>query len=142
MKNKVYNIQTIAPYLKSSFLAFSLFSINSATASNGINNPTDGYWGITITLLVFVVAGASAALSIAATRQWQQNWKLVAGLPLLGLLAWLLIISISKVLIPGSHELWTLEIFAWAMLNMIYMVTAMTAKRVFAKKEQENSLHS
>lgn len=144
MRNKIYNIHRVASYLKSTLLAFSFFlmgsfSINSATASNGINNPADNHWGIIITLLVFVVAGASAALSVAAIKQWQQSWKLIASLPLVGLLLWLLIISISKVITPNSHELWALEIFTWAMLNMIYMVTAMTAKRAFEKKEQEDS---
>jgi hypothetical protein len=39
-----------------------------------------------------------------------------------------------------AHELWALEIFAWAMINLIYMVTAMTAKRMFVKHDGESPI--
>ncbi|GJM12157.1 MAG: hypothetical protein DHS20C12_05600 [Pseudohongiella sp.] len=67
---------------------------------------------------------------------------MVSGLPLFGLLVWCLVIVVSKQLDPDTHQLWLLEIFAWAMINMIYMVTAMTAKRMFAKRDSEETANS
>jgi hypothetical protein len=91
---------------------------------------------------VFAATAGSAVLNIAAIRQWDRNWGLVSGLPLVGLLAWSLLILVAKFVDPETHALWTLEIFAWAMINMIYMVTAMTAKRMFAKRDVESSANS
>jgi len=89
--------------------------------------------------LVAAATAGSGALNIAAIRQWDRNWGLVSGLPLVSLLAWGVIIVVSKQMSAGAHELWLLEIFAWAMINMIYMVTAMTAKRMFARRDAEQS---
>jgi hypothetical protein len=36
--------------------------------------------------------------------------------------------------------LWLFEIFSWAMLNMIYMVSLMTIKRIFEKADEKNGL--
>jgi len=96
-------------------------------------------WTTLIILIVFAATAGSAVLNIAAIRQWDRNWGLVSGLPLVGLLVWSLLIFIAKFVDPETHALWTLEIFAWAMINMVYMVTAMTAKRMFAKRDEENS---
>lgn len=96
-------------------------------------------WNTVIVLIAFAATVGSAVLNFAAIRQWDRNWGLVSGLPLLGLLIWCGVILLGKSIDGSSHALWQLEIFAWAMINMIYMVTAMTAKRMFAKKDAENS---
>jgi hypothetical protein len=62
-----------------------------------------------------------------------------AAAPLVVLLLWLAVIIVSRVLTTDSHALWPLEIFTWAMLNMIYMVSIMTIKRMFAKADEDNS---
>ena len=59
--------------------------------------------------------------------------------PLVVLLLWLAVITISKILTTGSRTLWPLEMFAWAMLNMIYMVSIMTIKRMFAKADEDSA---
>ncbi len=111
----------------------------SATAASGVSPATGNFWDMVIILVVFAVTAASAVLPLAALRQWSRNWKIVAALPLLALLLWLLLITLSKQIDPQSHQWWELEVFAWAMMNMVYMVTAMTAKRVFARKDSENA---
>jgi len=99
----------------------------------------DNTWELIIVLVVLIASAGSAVLNIAAIRHWNRNWGLVSGLPLLGLLLWGAFIVVAKLLDSSAHELWTLEIFAWAMINLIYMVTAMTAKRMFAKSDGEEA---
>lgn len=107
----------------------------SALAASGAGSGWG--WNLLIALVVLVFTVASAALPIAALRQWTGLWRYVAALPLLFLLLWAALIVVSKLLLPGSHSLWSFEIFAWAMLNMIYMVVAMTAKRQFQKADEQ-----
>lgn len=72
-----------------------------AVAANGAG-PSYG-WNLVIALVVLVFTVASAALPIAALRQWTGLWRYVAALPLLFLLLWAALIVASKLLIPGSH---------------------------------------
>lgn len=95
-------------------------------------------WNLVIALVVLVFTLASAVLPVAAWQQWRGPWRVAAGLPLAVLLAWVALIGLSRYFDPGSHRLWPFEIFAWAMLNMIYMVAAMTTKRILAKADEEN----
>ena len=122
-----------------SLLAMASSSAIAASASSAAPTNT---WNLIIAFLVFAATAGSAVLNIAATRNWDRNWGLVSGLPLLGLLLWGVLIFVAKQLDSGSHELWALEIFAWAMINLIYMVTAMTAKRMFAKSDSEKSANT
>lgn len=117
---------------------FALVSSPAIAASADIAGPTDT-WNLIIAFLVFAATAGSAVLNIAAIRNWDRNWGLVSALPLLGLLLWGAFIVVAKQLDANAHELWALEIFAWAMINLIYMVTAMTAKRMFAKRDDDGS---
>lgn len=99
-------------------------------------------WNLAIAGIVLVFSLASAVLPLAAMKQWQGSWRIGALLPLLGLGLWAGIIVLSRLADPQSHRLWPFEIFAWAMLNMIYMVALMTAKRVFEKADQEKQANS
>lgn len=114
----------------------------SAIAASTSAVDTTASWNLVVALVVFAATAGSAVLNVAAIRNWDRNWGLVSGLPLFALLLWGLIIVISKQLDASAHELWALEIFAWAMINMIYMVTAMTAKRMFARSDDEASANS
>lgn len=96
-------------------------------------------WNLVIGLVVLAATLGSAVLNIAAIRQWNRNWGIVSSLPLIGLMLWGLIIVVAKRMDASAHALWQLEIFAWAMINMIYMVTAMTAKRMFARRDDEEA---
>ena len=95
-------------------------------------------WNLLIAGMVLAVAAGSAVLPLSALKHWTGQWRLVAALPLLILIVWLGVIVISKLVAVDSHLLWPFEIFSWAMITMIYMVTMMTAKRVFEKKDLEN----
>lgn len=99
----------------------------------------DGGWNLVVSAIVLAVAAGSALLPISALRHWKGNWHLGAVLPLFVLLIWLLVIGVSKLISAESHQLWPFEIFTWAMLTMVYMVTMMTAKRMIEKKDLENS---
>lgn len=94
-------------------------------------------WNLLIAFIVFVVSAASAALPVAACRKWRRYWRIGAALPLVCLGIWLVVILLSKLLAPDSHRLWPFEVFAWAMLNMIYMAGLMTARRLFEKADKQ-----
>ena len=116
---------------------------SSPTIAASVNSAgSAGSWDLIIWLVVFTATAGSAVLNIAAIRNWDRNWGLVSGLPLLGLLLWGTLILVAKQLDASTHELWALEIFAWAMINLIYMVTAMMAKRMFAKRDGEGPANS
>ena len=88
-------------------------------------------------IVVFATAAGSAVLPIAAIRYWPGYWKLVAAAPIALLLVWSGWITLAKWISPETHSYWPLEIFTWSMLTMIYMVTVMTAKRVFEKADKQ-----
>jgi hypothetical protein len=97
------------------------------------------FWDLVIALIVLLAALASAALPIAAFRNWPNAWRWGALFPFAVLLAWGSLIAAAKLMDPTAHGLWPLELFAWAMLNMIYMVALMTTKRLFEKADAEAS---
>ena len=123
-----------------SSLLLTLCSASTVFAAQTQNANSGTLWDVLIVVIVFAVTAASAVLPFAAIRQWDRNWGFVAAFPFLLLLLWSGIILLAKYRDPDSHQLWTLEIFAWAMINMIYMVTVMTAKRMFAKRDAEQVL--
>lgn len=116
-----------------------LVAMRTASAAATGGAASAGEWTLLIIVIVFAATAGSAVLNVAAIRQWDRNWGLVSALPLFGLVLWIGIILTAKIIQADSHMLWTLEIFAWAMINMIYMVTAMTAKRMFARRDEEES---
>ena len=98
------------------------------------------FWNLVISLIVITISAASAALPVAAFKQWTGSWRIAAMAPLVVLLLWVTIIVIARLESIDAHRLWPFEIFAWAMLNMIYMVAVMTIKRVLDKADEEESL--
>ena len=90
-------------------------------------------WNLVIALIVIIFTMASAALPVAATRQWKNAWSTAAKVPLFVLVIWILVIIVGKFQSVDSHNLWSFELFAWAMMNMVYMVTIMTIKRIIEK---------
>ena len=90
-------------------------------------------WNLVIALIVIIFTMASAALPVAATRQWKNAWSTAAKVPLFVLVIWILVIIVGKLQSADSHNLWSFELFAWAMMNMVYMVTIMTIKRIIEK---------
>lgn len=129
----------LRPGLRGTLLLFLAGSYPHALAATAGSAASATFWSLLIVAIVFAATVGSIVLNLAAIRQWNRNWGLVSGLPILGLMVWSGVILAAKAADPAAHALWTLEIFAWAMLNMIYMVTAMTAKRMFAKRDAENS---
>ena len=125
--------------LKPAIFGLLTFASSSAIAASTNSADSTNSWSLIIVFLVFAATAGSAVLNVAAIRHWDRNWGLVSVLPLFCLLLWGAFIVVAKQMDESAHELWALEIFAWAMINMIYMVTAMTAKRMFAKRDDEAS---
>ena len=97
-------------------------------------------WNLLVVVIILAVSAASAALTIAALKQWYGHWRWAAVFPFFILAFWILIIIGSRLFNDDAHRLWPLEIFAWAMLNLIYMQILMIAKKNLDKvKEQNNS---
>jgi hypothetical protein len=111
------------------------FSV-SVWAAEAAESEAAFWWNLLIAAIVLLFSLASAALPLAALKQWRRHWRLAAAMSLLGLALWIVLIITGRNLDPASHRLWPLEIFAWAMINMIYMVALMTAKRIFEKADQ------
>lgn len=104
-------------------------------AANG-DNPV---WNLVMLVVVLLATAASAVLPLSALKHWQGYWKWVAAAPLVLLTVWVGWIALAKMLVPGSRALWLLEIFAWAMLTLLYMATVFTAKRQFEKADSEKA---
>ena len=125
----------------------SMFSLVGATVSAAFwSNPlwaaqpstqsgSFDIWDTLMLAIVLLTTASSAALSVAAWRQWQAGWRLVAALPIAALLVWMAWVSVSRYLYPNAHSLWSFELFGWALLNLLYMATVLTAKRTFEKTE-------
>ncbi len=86
-------------------------------------------WNLLVVVIILAVSAASAALTIAALKLWYGHWRWAAVFPFFILAFWILIIIGSRLFNEDAHLLWPLEIFAWAMLNLIYMQTLMIAKK-------------
>ncbi len=114
----------------------------AATNEASNDSETIWLWNLFIALIVLLVTAASAALPLAAIKQWNRHWRIGAAIPLLVLLIWLAVIAVSRSLSDETHQLWPFEIFAWAMLNMIYMVALMTAKRLFDKEDEKSNANN
>ena len=112
-------------------------SIYGQTESSSGMDSTQVAWNLVIALIVIVFTAASAALPVAAVRQWQGAWSVAAKLPLVIIAVWMSVIVFSKLQSTDSHRLWPFELFAWAMFNMVYMVTVMTIKRIIEKGEEK-----
>ena len=119
-----------------------LSSLAAGSESSAIEAADSSEWGwnLIIAVIVIAISSASAALPIAASKQWTGYWRVSAITPLAVLLLWIAIIVFGRLQSSDSHQLWPFEIFTWAMLNMIYMVAVMTVKRVLDKADQEISL--
>lgn len=121
-------------------LVFSSLAAGSESRVIEATDSSEWGWNLIIAVIVIAISSASAALPIAASKQWTGNWRVSAIMPLAVLLLWIAIIVFGRLQSSDSHQLWPFEIFTWAMLNMIYMVAVMTVKRVLDKADQEKSL--
>ena len=108
------------------------YSAEAGTEQNAL------WWNLVISIIVLAATLASAALPLAAVRQWPKGWRLTALFPLIILAIWVAVIVLGRMANPNSHRLWPFEVFSWAMLNMIYMVAVMTYKRQIDKSRQNS----
>ncbi len=86
-----------------------------------------------LTVLVLLVAAASAYLPLAAYRYWTGAWRKAALAPLLLVLLWVVLVLAHRAVDPSAHPRWQLELFALAMAMMVYMVAAFTIKSILNK---------
>ena len=134
-----------AKYLPSSASLSALFLLCGslsfgAEGTAGADEETQAvFWNFVIAVIVLATLIASAALPIAALRQWPGRWRYFAMFPLAALILQLAVIVTGRLDDLGSHRLWPFELFAWAMANMIYMVIIMTAKRKLDKHDAEET---
>jgi hypothetical protein len=119
---------------------FTVFTSIQVEASQTVVTRDNLMWDLSIAIIVLLTTLASAALPIAAIRQWPKKWRYSALFPLIILVLWLGLIGLSKAADSRSHMLWQFEIFSWAMLNMIYMVSLMTIKRILEKADEKNGV--
>lgn len=142
-RHPLANIRSFIHSLLTGFLLLASGSLAAQATDANLTTPDSAWvWNLVIALIVLTATAASAALPLAALKQWRGSWRVSAAIPLLILLIWVGFIALSRLGDGQGHRLWPLEIFAWAMLNMIYMVAIMTAKRVFLKADKEKAANS
>ena len=120
-------------------LLFSTACIGAEGTADTAEETQAVFWNFVIAVIVLATLIASAALPVAALRQWPGRWRFLAMFPLATLMLLLAVIFTARLADPGSHRLWPFELFAWAMANMIYMVIVMTAKRKLDKHDAEGN---
>ncbi|MEC7125479.1 MAG: hypothetical protein VX536_06080 [Pseudomonadota bacterium] len=125
--------------LSALFLLCSSLSLGAEGAAGADEDTQAVFWNFVIAVIVLATLIASAALPVAALRQWPGRWRFFAMFPLAALIFQLAVIVTGRLDDPGSHRLWPFELFAWAMANMIYMVIIMTAKRKLDKHDAEET---
>ena len=89
-----------------------------------------------LTILILLVAAASAYLPLAACRYWKGAWRKAALAPLLLLLLWIVLALAHKAADPSAHPRWQLELFILAMGTMVYMVAVFTIKSIIDKSKR------
>ena len=125
--------------LSALFLLCSSLSLGAEVSAGADEETQAVFWNFIIAVIVLATLIASAALPVAALRQWPGRWRYFAMLPLAALILQLTVIVTDRLDDLGSHRLWPFELFAWAMANMIYMVIIMTAKRKLDKHDAEET---
>ena len=109
------------------------------TLSMAATADTNASVNLVMILIVAATAVGSAALPVSAFKVWTGYWKLVAAMPFLVLAGWCAWIIIARLLDAAAHPYWLLEIFAWAMLTLLYMATVFTARRQFEKADNPDN---
>ena len=89
-----------------------------------------------LTVLILLVAAASAYLPLAAYRHWTGAWRKAALAPLLLLLLWVVLVLAHRAVDPSAHPRWQLELFVLAMAMTVYMVAAFTIKSILDKSRR------
>ena len=127
-------------YIRLSTILTCLVS-SQAFSATAVSEPSSaGIWNLLIALIALAVSVGSAVLPFSALRHWTGAWRASAAFPLLILFIWLLTLVIDVLNDGLGDRLWPLELFIWAMFTMVFMVSAMTIKRIFEKKDQADSL--
>ena len=73
------NLSKILTVVTTLLLSISIYG--QTESSSGIDS-TQLAWNLVIALIVIVFTAASAALPVAAARQWQSSWSVAAKIPL------------------------------------------------------------
>ena len=72
--------------------------------------------------------GAIAVVVVCLYR-WRGWWRLTAALPLVALAAWAVVIVVSVLRDPTSHNLWPMELVLWGAGGLAYLGIVALTKR-------------
>ncbi len=125
--------------LSSLIILFAVISSPALAATVAVESSSAWIWNLLIAVLALAVALGSAVLPISALKHWSGSWRYCAWFPLIILLLWIISIALSVFGGNLGSRLWALELFIWAMFTMVFMVSGMTIKRIFEKKDLEDS---
>ena len=80
-------------------------------------------------LAIFSIPAALAGLAaLRRARTWNEQWKLLAWLPVLPFAAWAPFIAWGVTQDPTSHNLWPFELVMWGFASLALYVLVRVAR--------------
>lgn len=90
-----------------------------------------------VNLSIYLVPAALASLgSMRLARSSQDEWKLLARVPVLPLALWGPYMAWGVTSDPTSHNLWPLELFIWGTLSLALFGGVLLARRMFGRPRE------
>jgi hypothetical protein len=83
-----------------------------------------------LNLAAFSIPAMLAMLASALlSKRSKEEWRLLAWVPPLPLVAWAIFIAWGTTRDPTSHNLWPFELVVWALLSLILFAAFLLARR-------------
>lgn len=91
---------------------------------------TSLFVGMLIGPMLFGIPLLALFLSVMAFKRWAGGWRYAGGLPLVLFGVWAVILIISVIRDPTSHNLWPFEMMIWASGTLVYLGVLFGARKL------------
>lgn len=90
-----------------------------------------------VNLLLFLLTAVPAALVAAAiVRRSEEEWKLLAWVPVLPLVVWAITVAVAVTRDPTSHNLWPFELVVWLLVSAVLFAGVGVGRAVAARQRR------
>ena len=76
------------------------------------------------------------AVDVLCLRRWRGAWRAAAALPLVALAIWAIVIVVSVLRDPTSHNLWPMELVLWGAGGLAYLGIVALARRLSRRRQR------